>query len=148
MGIFASGQTLTASKLNAITNGAGLNNATGSGSTGLTSYVDFPATSSFSFTKIQAATIIKIDFHTLCYTTQSGDVASFGVRINGTDYEVCRRSFSASSVIVQASGTKRIPSIPAGTYTVQIRYKRQSGSGSVTIQANDWVSCDATEVQS
>lgn len=125
-----------------------LNNACGSGTTTSSSYANFPATSSFSFTKQYSSsdTSLKVDLHVTSYATSVTSSVSFGVNINSTDTDVAQLTYNTANNHTQTSGTKVITGLAAGTYTVQIRWKRTGGAGTVTVDGADWVSMTVQEV--
>lgn len=105
------------------------------------------STTSFSFTKGQGGTRIRIDMHATFFSTATSSGAIFGVLINGTDYDVCslKQAIPVANAHLQASGVKYISDIPAGTYTVQGRWKRDTGAATLTRDNGDWLSISAKE---
>lgn len=129
---------------------AGINGvAIASGTTTSATYVDLPATSSFSFTKTQASSRLSIAFHITSFVAGAvGTVVRFAVQINGVDYDICHAAPSTASVREQSSGVTLTPAgIPAGTYTVKGRWRRVSGAGTPTLDgAFEWLSIQVREV--
>lgn len=126
-----------------------LNTAQGAGTTTSATYVDLPATSSLSFTKLYDAAETK-----LCVSLSVGaritvatfTAVRFGVRINGADYDVAHTEIADLSKHGTMSGEREVTGIPAGTYTVQVRYRRVSGGGTINVDSNDWLSLTVEEV--
>lgn len=147
---FVAAQKVRVSQLNALSNVAGINTVSGANDTTTSgSYANLAATSSFSFTKIRGnGSGIKIEMHITCLSTATGTVGKFGVNINGVDYDVCQITFDAANTQVQASGVVvAAPNLAAGTYTVQGRWKRTTGAGTMTRNiTTHWLSIAAMEV--
>lgn len=146
--IFTVGKEFLPAHFSALTNSVGVNmQFPGSSTTTSSSFADTATGSSVSFTKVDGASRIRVDFHATCYVTAFSGVVEFAVRINGTDYAVVKMNVQTTSVHKQLSGVAVISSIGAGTYTVQGRWRRVSGSGTVTVDANDWLSFAVAEIQ-
>jgi hypothetical protein len=105
------------------------------------------AVTSFTFVKRYTATRIKVTVHASFYSVTSVSNAKIGVRINGVDYDVIpsvpgivneRQCWSATRFI--AAG------IAAGSYTVQLRWFRASGAGTIRRDNADLISVVAEEV--
>jgi hypothetical protein len=113
-------------------------------------YVNMAGTgsvTSFTFVKRFASTRIKVDLDATFSTSATGSGPKFGVRINGADYDLCQIGANAPSAVhTQASGVKYISGIPAGTYTIQGRWLRLAGAGTLTRDFNDWLAISAAEV--
>lgn len=138
-------QDLEINHLQALTNCKAVS-VSAAGTTTSTTYVDTPGSSSLSFTKIDNVSKLRVDFHASFYTTSSLDFVGFGVRINSTDYDVHFFTALAANIHNQISRTVLIPSISAGTYTVQGRWK-VTGSGTLTMTTNSQISFALSEVQ-
>ena len=114
------------------------------------SYVNMAGTgsvTSFSFTKRYAATRIKVEMSLTFVTNNTGSGGQFGVRINGVDTDVCRLAALLSpNVHLPCSGPAYISGVPAGTYTVQGRWYRIGGSGTLSRDFNDFLAITAREV--
>lgn len=112
------------------------------------SYVNLGGTSSFSFTKYHASTRVKIEMTSTSWATVGGTINQFGVNISGGigDYDVCQIYFNPASTHLQAAGFRIVPAFAAGTYTIQGRWRRTTGTGTMSRDANDWLSICATEI--
>lgn len=127
-------------------NSKAMNNNIVSGTTTSGSYVDMPATSSFSFTKIHASTSIALTMDVSLLSTAASTIARFGVRINSVDYDITEVTFNVSNTHLRGSGTRDVAAaLAAGAYTIQGRWLRTTGAGTLTI-SNDWFSMRATEI--
>jgi hypothetical protein len=128
---------------------AGINNAqnVGNDSTTSASYVNTVGTTSFSFTKDFTNTRVKLDMHITSQVSIAATGTRFGVSLNGTDYDVCQMVNAQANIRAQASGTTFIGSgLAAGTYTIQGRWKRVSGTGTCQrFVTDDWISISAME---
>lgn len=102
--------------------------------------------SSFSFTKLEAATRVKVTMSATFVAVTSNVVTTFGVLINGTDTVVCQFA-PGTAASGSANGVAFISGLAAGTYTVQARWRRTAGSGTPTRTAsNDWLTVVCEEV--
>ncbi len=109
------------------------------------SNVTMPAT--LTLAKLFTATRIKIDLHTTHYWQTAIGTVMFAVLINGVDYDVAQYGTNLVGDRLQVSGTAYVASgLAAGSYSVQLAWKRVSGTGTVTIDNNDWLSLSAMEV--
>lgn len=149
MGIFAAGQRNTAAKLNALANSNGMAGATGVGTTTSSSYANVAGSTSFSFTKIHASTVVRVSMTMTAFADANLTLLSLAALVNGTDYECARFMFNTPTLNAhqQAAGSVRISGLAAGTYPFQARWKRTSGAGTISTDANDWLTFDAIEVQ-
>lgn len=113
-----------------------------------TSYTTLGGNSpSFDFTKRETATRLRIDMAEGYYVTAADTGVRFGVRINGTDYDVTQRNGTQTANVHEtAVGTRIISGIPAGTYTIDGRWKKTAGTGNTVRDFNDWHSIACTEV--
>lgn len=138
MGVFAAGQELTASRLNAGTTVGEtvIKVFATSGTMTSSTYVDLPSgtSSSLSFTKYRTASAILVHMKILAFSATNGSTGlRLGVRINSTDYDVALGYYTTANAYAPASGVALVASgLTAGTYTVQARWKRSSGTGTIT----------------
>lgn len=148
--IFFSGEELLPARLNALPNCKGVwLNPSGSSTTTSSSFADTASTSSVSFTKVDDQSRLRVDFHATCYVTGSvPDEVEFAVRFNSVDYLIAEGRLETASVHKQFSGVRIITvNAAAGTYTVQGRWRRSSGSGTITMDTNDFLSFAVSEAQ-
>lgn len=126
-------------------NSKGISNAFGTTTTTSSTYGTLAAVSSFSWTKRFTATRVEAFIAADWYVTAEAQ-ASFALLINGTDYEVFQADLNATNVYFPSSGFAEIAGglIPAGVHTVQVRWKRVSGSGTVT--SGKWLSARVREI--
>lgn len=125
---------------------AGINNPGVADTTTSASYVNLAGTSSFSFTKRQTNTQIEVSMHSTCFTNIIPASVRYGVNINSTDFDVCHLLLNLNLTHHQASGVRLCPGVPAGVHTIQGRWRRTSGAGTLTRDAEDWLSISAKEV--
>jgi len=124
----------------------GLSTAAGSGSTTSTSYSNLPSTSSVTFTKSATGTKLLISVSTSWRTNVNPSASMLGVNIGGTDYDCTRTTFNTANAHQQISCSIVVSSIPAGSVTVQLRWKIFSGtSPTLNIDSNDWISVSVVE---
>lgn len=142
--VTAAGDTLTGSQ-NGVNDAA---TTSGNNDTTSATYVDLAGTgsvTSFSFTKRYAATRIKITMMCSGFAVTSTSGVEIGVRINGVDYKVAHGSYVLNER-QPVMGVEYISGVAAGTYTVQGRWLRQSGTGTLRRDTNDWLTIVAEEV--
>jgi len=122
--------------------------ASGGDSTTSASYVSMAATSSFSFTKYLSTTSIKIDLHATFAVSAVSTSARFGVLINGVDYDICQMFINEANSRRNSSGSVPVAlGLGAGVYTIQARWKRVAGAGTLQrFVTDDWLALCAAEV--
>jgi len=130
-------------------NGAAM--ASGTDSTTSGTYVNWGGTTplnNFSFTKRFASTRVRIDLHLTLYAVTNDAGVFLGVNLNSTDFDIAKLEAAAGLLgeRKQVSGVRFLTGIPAGTYTVTGRWKRTTGTGTLTRAPDDWVSLAAMEV--
>jgi hypothetical protein len=102
-----------------------------------TSYANFTG-ASLSFDKLMGATEsdLRVTIMASGYLVASASInTQLGVNIASTDYDVSLFRFNQISVHQSWVDWKRISSIAAGTYTVQVRAKNDTASRSVIYDA-------------
>lgn len=112
-------------------------------------YVDMPATSSKSVTKVNGATTrLRIQFSCSSFVTAVvNTVTAFAVRVNGTDYDISQFWFNTTSEHHTCpTGVVYVTGLIPGSYTVQGRWKRLSGTGTCGIDTSDYISLDIQEM--
>lgn len=132
---------------------AGVNDSAATSGTDTTtsaSYVNLAGTgavTSFSFTKRESDTRVKVFVAASATSAGSNSAVMFGVRIDGTDYDVVEGAFGGAGDAKTFVGVAFVSGVAAGTYTVQGRWKRTVGSGTPTRTAtNDWLTIVCEEV--
>ncbi len=132
--------------------GNGVNAAAVSSGTDTTtsgSYVNLGGTgsqTSFSFVKRYGGTRVRAQLSASLYSSVAGSGAMLGVRINGVDYDVVMTEVSTINERVNNVGVAYLVGVPAGTWTVQGRWRRFNGAGTMTRDVFDWLSIEAREV--
>lgn len=102
---------------------------------------------SFNFSKLYANTRIRADVHCSAYATGAAADFEVAVRINATDYVVFKEAVLLNTRLPY-SGVRFISSVPVGNYTVQMRWRRSGGSGTLTRDTANWMSVACSEVSS
>lgn len=112
-------------------------------STTSASYVDI-VNATKSFTKIGASAdsdLIISGVGVSGFSTVGTTEFAVGVNVNGVDRDVTKLNMNSANVhTALPTGAIRITGLAAGTYTVKLRAKRNSGTGTLTIDAGDAVS--------
>lgn len=116
---------------NPLSNCDGINETFGAATTTSASYADMNS-SALSFEKVSSASRLRVDMSLALFSTIASTKAQFGVSIAGTDYDVCNIFISPANSIMSTSGTAFIDGIDAGSLTIQPRWLRSSGTGTLT----------------
>jgi hypothetical protein len=118
----------------------------GTKSTTSATYVDVDATNAkISFVKQNASTQLIIDIGMSLYSTATNTGFLIGINDGTTDYDVINGFINPASSHSYPSGTIAIAGLAAGTYTLKLRWKRRSGSGTLTTGADDNISIRVEE---
>jgi len=124
----------------------GLNTTSGGGTTTSASYVDVPSSSVTSITKVSSSTHLFVFLRATFYSTSTSTAALFGVGIGGTDYDMGYMFQDTAFLRLPVSGIRIISGIAAGAVTVQGRWKRPSGAGTLTMLTSDHINITAVEI--
>lgn len=102
----------------------------------------------FSFTKYSALTKVRIDFHVSLWINGSVQtIAEFAVRMNSTDFVCIYAAMDVATSHRSWKGSCMVPDLPAGAYSIQPRWRRAGGAGTVTMDGSDRMRIAAWEVQ-
>jgi hypothetical protein len=123
---------------------------TSGGTTTSSTYANMPAPSSVSITKKGGtSTKLVIQANATLWTSSATSTALIGVNVDSTDYDCGQMSFSATGMIglrFQTSCSITVSGLSAGSKTIQLRWKRTSGTGTVSSSVtNDWNSMTVSE---
>lgn len=142
------GHPVNSLHLNIINSIEGSADGTISGTATSTTWQTITNWASQSVWKLHSDTIFVASLHVTCWINGSvPTTAGFGLSINGVDNLVARGRFITASSHRQVTGLAvPIHDVPAGQYTVNARMCRLSGSGTVTIDSNDYGSWSLREV--
>lgn len=136
----------SANGISGLSTTSGIDTCTGS------SYQDMAGTgavTSFSFTKAYSSAVSRIKVtinQTLYQTGGSFPFVQLGVHIGSTDYDLVGATLSQVGTNTQLAGFAYITGIAAGTYTIQARWKRVSGTGTLSRDPANFLCMDAIEV--
>lgn len=130
----------------AVGNARGLNSIAGTGTTTSAAYANIPAPSSVSFTKRLTVTRLRIDLMFDSFSTAVPTRVWVGVRINGVDTDVSSHSYGAANQYESTTGVTFVSGLAAGVYTVQCRWLRSSGAGTVSVDGGGYISFAVQEV--
>jgi hypothetical protein len=126
----------------------------GTGPLSSSSYVDVAEVPPFTFDKAFDNTLVRLALVGTCYLqTTAGAGMNFGMRLtsltdNGftaTDYTVASLFFDNINTHMTVAGMARTSAPPAGRYSVQLRWRRVSGSGTFKMDGNDRVVMEVDE---
>ncbi|MGF7228987.1 MAG: Kelch repeat-containing protein [Candidatus Saccharibacteria bacterium] len=126
----------------------GINNAATAGTTTSTSYVNYPGTSSLTFTKLANSTKLSVSISVSFWSTAVNTSAKVGVLIGGTDYDCTNFYFNNAALHMPLSCTVVISGVSSGSQTAQIRWKRTvgtGGTGTLQMDTNDWITMKVEE---
>jgi len=124
---------------------AGSTHSTTSGS-----YADLASPSSATIVKSLASTTLKVSLYVQFASSATDTGVEFAVRISGTDYLVApyHQALPNDTARLTAAGTIFVTGISAGSHTVQVRWRRSSGAGTISrIINDDWISLVVEEVR-
>lgn len=119
------------------------------GTTVTSIYADAP-TGPFSFTKLSPLSRLKVEMHWNVFSATSGNTrAQLGVTCDGgtTDNTVVDIFLTSAADVQSASGTTYISGVPAGVITIQPRWRRVNGAGTVTLSSTEAYFLSVCEVQ-
>lgn len=120
------------------------------GTTTSATFVGLPGSPLFMFTKRWTPTRVRIDAHMQAYSTINTTTVVLGCRFNlagvDTDVHVVRWYWSEAFVHTSFSGTVRHAGLVAGTYTITPVWARWSGGGTLSTNADDWLSFSVAEI--
>lgn len=120
----------------------------GTKTTTSSSYADVDGASmEVTIDKKLADTDVLIDLRFSFYATAVPSRLVLGVSESGTDYEVHSRDINTANSHSEGSALRKITGLAAGSHTFRLRWKRTSGSGTITMDTNDRVYLSAIEVQ-
>jgi hypothetical protein len=100
-------------------------------------------TNTLAFTKLYAGTSLLITLSASSFHSTSAG-STFGVSINGVDYDMQRAFHNTASTHRGWTLTKEITGISAGAKTLLVRWKTDGGT--LTMDSNDSVSLNVREV--
>lgn len=89
---------------------------------------------------------LDVCMHCTLWSTAVSTGVYFGVLINGVDYDVCKLFINPSGQHMQVSGTRVITGLAAGSYSVQGRWRRFVGAGTLTQDSSDYNSMNVREI--
>ena len=115
------------------------------GNTVSATYANMPGTSSVAFTKDADDTKLVVTLNTSATSTATATVVRLGIRVAGTDYDCAHMAFNATATHLPISCTIVIDSIADGAQTIQARWRRVSGAGTVAQDGNDWTNITVQE---
>lgn len=99
-----------------------------------------------TLTKKTAGADILINIHASMYSAGSSAGVELAIHEGSTDYSLTVFFFNTANVHHSVSGFIRITGLSVGTGIFRLRWKRISGSGTLTMDASDRVSMSAQEV--
>jgi hypothetical protein len=129
-----------------IVNENGVGAAAAADATSSAVYANLLGTSSFAFVKQDAASRLKVTIHAGAFVSVAGTRPMYGVQIGGTDYDVVSQTINTINAHTNISGFSYLTGVAAGAYTVQGRWRRAAGAGSITRNTEDWLSISVKEL--
>jgi len=122
------------------------------GTTVSSSYSDTPVLTSCTFVKHWDATRVYVAVTGAAYSTVTNTVAVWGANFNDPNqatipsYDTTTILYNTASEHLSVTNWRYITDLLAGTYTVKVRWKRTSGTGTVSADTNDRVSINVMEI--
>lgn len=124
-----------------------LNAALAAGTTVSAFYANMPGSPTVTLDKGSASTSIRVDLHASLFSTLANTEVRLAVNINGTtDGDTVNFFINAANTHVQLASVAIFPFASVGSIPIIARWRRVSGGGTLTTNANDWISLAATEV--
>lgn len=130
---------------NALANCQVLNTALGSGTTTSGSYADM-AVAALTFTKQVNNSRLRIDISAAMFATVGSTKVRVGVAVNGSDFDIISFFISTANVVVPVVGSNIISVSGASILTIQPRWLRVSGTGTLTTSSSEDISMVVQEV--
>lgn len=127
-------------------NSESINDVMGADTTTSAAYVNLAAPSSLTFTKRNDDTRLYCDLNVVVSATVAAARADFAIEVDGTDNDIIAFFISGITVNQSVSGVLHISNVAAGTYTVQVRWKRGSGVGTLSVGTPNRLSLGVFEV--
>lgn len=121
-------------------------------STTSASYVDMPSSPEVAFAKYRDSTLLRLRCMVSAYVVTSGfTVMKVGYRLRDGDTidydeDVARFDLVSTNNHYGWGGIATTAALPAGNYTATARWVRVSGSGTLTVDAQDLIHMEAEEV--
>lgn len=113
-------------------------------------FVDLPGPKTATMVKKLSSTALMFSMTATSYTNIVATEVIFGINIAGpvTSLDLNMAVLFHNSVLVhaQAAGVNSLPGVEAGTLTFTARWARLVGTGTLTQDANDWVSFSVMEI--
>lgn len=113
------------------------------------SFVSIGSSGGPSFTKRRDASVLEVTIHASAFVTVTGTIGEFGIALTGagvTDYAICDPLFQVVNARVPFSGTMDLTGVLAGDYVPTIRARVTTGTGTLTLNANDYLQYRIREV--
>lgn len=131
-----------------IINENGVGAASATDSTTSATYVNMAgASTSFSFTKASSGTRLKATMNVGAFISGAANTRpGFAVQIGSTDYDVVGMTINPLATHTINAGFVYLSGIAAGTYTVQGRWRRISGTGTLARNSEDPVAISILEL--
>lgn len=107
----------------------------------------------FNWTKRLATTRVRVDLAVSCFTSAVTTKTRFGIDFINVNVVPPSPRVTMAEMLINPANTHTtiaahdvFSGFAAGTYTVQLLWLRVSGAGTLTINADDWISLMITEV--
>ena len=127
---------------------AGVAGGSSPGTTASGTYADLPGGGfAFDFNKRYTGSSIRIDFsQSFVNTVTANNRIDFAVLINGTDYPVVSLNPNVINQHACAAATAYVAAgLTHNSYTIKGRWKRGTGTGTASINTDDWTAIAAEE---
>lgn len=124
----------------------------GNDTTTSATYVDMAGTGAVTsisnWVKYATTTRIRLRMDVAYFNQTSANLVAVALKINGTDYTVAQLGGNGVNIHAPITGAAYVAAsaVPSGTYSVQARWKRVSGTGTPTRDTNDWLTFEVQEV--
>lgn len=99
-----------------------------------------------TFTKFRDGTDLEVDFRAMAFVTGATASVQFGVSIDGVDHDTTYFAFNVTGQHLHMSSIHLIAGVPAGDLTINARWRRDSGAGTLNANGDDMFSVAVREV--
>lgn len=132
---------------------------TGTATKDTVAYSDLTVIQSVPFAKLHTTTAVRVAATLSAYSTVATTHMRLGVVVTGNAYvdgstqtsgDVDLTNFifnTANQHVPGIGGAARIINLPPGDYSAQIRWRRPSGTGVLTVDTNDWFTFEVDEIR-
>lgn len=130
-----------------VINEQGINNAGATDSSTSSSFANLAGTSSFDITKGSSGSRLKVAMQATAFLSAGSNTRlEWAALVDGVDNVVTNTFINPTLTHTLFAGAVYISGLAAGTYTIQGRWRRVSGAGTLARGSDDWLHMSAIEL--